>query len=167
MLVNIISIPIFIVIVMLQTSIISNTPMLQGSADLILLVIIAWTIQEEVRAYWLWTIVACLLLGFVSESPLYLTLFAYLSLTAIVRYTRRRLWKAPLLSMWSMTLIGTPIVLGITLVGRWLEGAEISLIPALNMIVLPSLLANLLLAAPIYGVVHDLAKWLYPKEIEV
>jgi hypothetical protein len=69
--------------------------------------------------------------------------------------------------MRAMTLIGTVIVQGITLLGRWLEGADIPFLQAFNLILLPSLMLNLLLAAPVLALVHDLANWLYPQEMEV
>ncbi len=167
MLALILGFPVFIVLVILQSAIVSATPLLQGAADLIMLAIIAWTLQERVEVFWQWTIIGCMVLGLVSESPLEVILSAYLALTAIVVIARRKLWKAPLLTMWAMTLIGTVVVQGITLVGRWLDGADISLLRAFNVIILPSLLLNLLLAAPMLAAVRDLANWLYPKEMEV
>lgn len=167
MLAIVLGFPVFIVLVIIQSAIISATPLLQGTADLIMLAIIAWTLQERVEVFWQWTIIGCLVLGLVSESPLEVILSAYLALTAIVVIARRKLWKVPLLTMWAMTLIGTIVVQGITLVGRWLEGADISFIRAFNVIILPSLLLNLLLAAPMLAVMNDFTNWLYPKEMEV
>jgi hypothetical protein len=35
------------------------------------------------------------------------------------------------------------------------------------LIILPSLLLNIILAAPVYAVIKDLAEWIYPEEIKV
>lgn len=162
-----VAIPIFILLVVLQSAIVSTTPLLQGYADLVMLTIIAWTLQERVRFYWQWTIIGCIILGFVSESPIVLVFIGYFILTAILGIVRIKLWKVPYLAMWAMTLLGTLIVQGVTLIGRLLEGAEIKFYQAFNLIILPSLLLNILLAAPVFAVVRDLANWLYPQEIEV
>jgi hypothetical protein len=162
-----IAFPIFLGLVVLQSAIVSATPLLQGSADLILLLIIAWTLQERVRVTWQWTIVGCLMLVFVTKTPLAVILLSYLSVTAMVILSRKMVWRAPYLTMWAMTLIGTLIVHGITLTARWLEGADIPFLQAFNLIILPSLLLNLLLAAPLLALVRDLANWMYPQEIEV
>jgi hypothetical protein len=167
MLALLLAIPIFAVLVVLQSSIVSATPLLQGTADLTLLTIVAWTLQERVKVYWQWAIVGALFLSMVTKTPLIVLLISYLLVTLIVTYVRFKIWKAPYLSMWAMTLLGTITVQAITLAGRWLEGAEIPFLPAFNLIILPSLLLNLLLAAPIYALVRDLANWLYPQEIEV
>jgi hypothetical protein len=167
MLAILLAFPLFLMLVVLQSAIVSATPLLQGTADLILLTIVAWTLQEQVQVHWQWTIIGCIVLGFISKSPLVIILFAYLAVTAIVAIARRKLWKVPYLAMWTMTLIGTVIVQVITLLGRWLEGADIPFLQAFNLILLPSLMLNLLLAAPVLALVHDLANWLYPQEMEV
>jgi hypothetical protein len=167
MLALLLAIPVFIVLVVLQSSIVSATPLLQGTADLILLTIVAWTLQERVRVVWQWTVIGSLLLSIVTKSPLVVVLFSYLLVTLIVAFVRFKIWKAPYLAMWAMTLTGTIIVQGTTLVARWLQGADIPFLQAFNLIILPSLLLNLLLAAPVLALVRDLANWLYPQEIEV
>jgi hypothetical protein len=45
-------------------------------------------------------------------------------------------------------------------------GVSMSLTQVLNLILLPSLLLNLILAIPVYSIMHDLARWLYPEELE-
>jgi hypothetical protein len=166
MLALLLAFPVTLAIVLLQSAIVSATPLLMGSADLFLLLVIAWTLQERVRVFWQWTIIGCLVLGVISKSPLVGILLSYLSVTAIVLIARKMFWKAPYLTMWAMTLVGTIVVQGMALAGRWLEGAEIPFLQAFNLIILPSLLLNLLLAAPILALVRDLANWLYPQEMD-
>ena len=167
MLALLLAFPVFLFLVVLQSSIVSATPLLQGSADLILLTIIAWTLQERVQVFWHWAIIGSFFLSVISKSPLVIILIGYLLVTSVVIIARQKLWRVPYLAMWAMTLSGTLIVQGITLAGRWLAGAEIPFLQAFNLIILPSLLLNLLLAAPVLALVRDLANWLYPTEIEV
>ena len=159
--------PLFAFLVILQSSIVIMTPLLQGTADLILLTMVAWTLQERVKVYWQWTIIGAIFLSFVSKSSFIVILSVYLLVTGVVAISRFKIWKAPYLAMWAMTFVGTIIVHGVTLAGRWLGGVEIPFLQAFNLIILPSLLINLLLAAPVYALVRDLANWLFPLEIEV
>lgn len=167
MVATILALPILIVSIILQSAIVSETPLLQGSADLIMLILIAWTLQERVQQIWQWTIIGCIFLGFISASSWMIMAVSYLGVTAIVLITRKRLWNTPFLSMWLMTIVGTFVIHGVMLAGRWLEGVDISILTAFNFIILPSLLLNLLLAAPMFAIVRDLANWLYPREVEV
>ena len=155
----------FVVLTLLLSALVSATPLLQGTADLILLTIIAWAMQERVKTIWLWTVIGGVLVGFVSKMPFFVVIIAYLIVAAIVIYTKQRFWKAPYLAMWAMTLVGTVIIQSVSLAVRWFEGADINVLSVFNLIILPSLVLNLLLAAPIYALVRDLANWLYPAEV--
>ena len=44
------SLPVLGVLAMLQVAVISRAPLLQGSADLVLIALIAWTLHERVRS---------------------------------------------------------------------------------------------------------------------
>jgi hypothetical protein len=167
MLAVLIAIPIFLILIVLQSAIVSATPLLHGYADIVLLTIIAWSLQERVKAIWQWAIIGGILAGLFSKAPFFLTLFAYLIVTVMIIYMRNKLRGMPYLAMWTVTFLGTIIYHGITLAARWFEIPDLHLYQALNLIVLPSLLLNMLLAAPFYAIIRDLANWLYPVEANV
>lgn len=162
-----ISIPVLIFVLMLQTIVISTLPLLSGYADLVLLVLIAWSLQERVRTSWIWTILAGLMVGFVSALPLFVPLVSYLLVTAVSRLFLRRVWQIPILAMYLVTFIGSLVSQGIVMVVLLFNGTPLSFNDSLNLVILPSTLLNLLLALPVYAVVSDLAQWVYPEEIEV
>jgi rod shape-determining protein MreD len=167
MLAILIALPIFGGLAILQSAIVSATPLLQGTADVLLLTMIAWALQERVQVIWQWAVIAGVVASLLSGLPFGVYLIAYLVSTGLVVILRRYLLEAPFLAMWVMTFLGTLIVHAISLAARWLTGAEIPLITAFNLITLPSILLNLLLAVPVYAMVRDLANWLYPEELEV
>ncbi len=162
-----ISIPLFIVLTILQSAIVSRMPLLHGSADLFLLVVIAWALQERVRIAWHWSLVAALMMGFVSSLPYYVPLITYLGITGLTVLIRRRIWKVPILAMVVITLTGTLFSHIISALAVRLGGARLPWLDVLQLITLPSLLLNLLLAAPVYAIVGDIAQWVYPEEIEL
>jgi hypothetical protein len=79
---------------------------------------------------------------------------------------KRRVWKAPFLAMLAAVFIGTLAVQAISMVARLITGVSIPIIDVLNLILLPSLLLNLILAIPVFSIVHDMAGWLFPEELE-
>jgi hypothetical protein len=162
-----IAFPIFAGLVILQGGVISAMPLLRGTADLILLTTVAWALQERVRAIWQWSLIGSLMVSMVSALPFGVLVAAYLLTTFLAVILRRRVWKVPVLAMLATTFIGTLVVQGASWLARWLSGTLIPLVQVFNLITLPSLLLNLLLAVPVYVVVRDLANWLYPEEIEV
>jgi hypothetical protein len=54
----------------------------------------------------------------------------------------------------------------VSLIARTISGVIIPMTSAMNLILLPGLLLNLILAIPVFSIVHDLAGWLYPEELE-
>ncbi len=161
------SLPILMFALMLQTIIVSTLPILSGYADLILLVLVAWSLQERARSAWIWALVGGVMVSFVSAAPLGTPLVGYLVVTAIARLLRRRVWQTPILSMFLVTFVGSLITQGLVMGAMIFRGVPLPVLDSINLVILPATLLNLLLALPVYAVVTDLAQWVYPEEVEV
>jgi rod shape-determining protein MreD len=153
---------------MLQTIIISTLPLLSGYADLVLLVLVAWSLQERARSAWVWAIVAGGLVALVSAQPVWAPFAGYLIVTAIARLFRRRVWQTPIFSMFLVTFLGSLITQSLTMGVLIFQGTPLPIIDSLNLVILPGTLLNLLLALPVYAVITDLAQSVYPpEEVEI
>lgn len=159
------AIPVLGLTLMLQLSILSRMMLLSGNADLILLVLAAWALQERARGAWIWGIAASLAAGLISGIPWYIYLVGYLSVVGASKLLVHRIWQAPLLAMFSVTLIGTLELLMLTYLRQTIFESSLPLRGVFLQIVLPSVLLNLLLAIPVHGFVKDLANRLYPPEV--
>jgi rod shape-determining protein MreD len=164
---TLIAVPLLGILVILQTTIVSRIPLLQGTADLVLLAIIAWALQKKVRTAWEWSIIGGLMINIVSAIPLGIPLVAYCLATGMAIFLRRRVWQVPILAMLVVTFFGTLITQSVTLIALRVAGSPISLGEALTLITLPSLVLNLIFAVPAYTLLSELAHWMYPEEIEV
>ena len=150
---------------LLQTAVVSRITLLSGSADLVLVILAAWSLQERVRHAWVWGVAAGLLVGIVSGVPWYIYLVAYLSVVGLARLLTRRIWQAPLLAMFTITLIGTLILQMSTFVYRTIFEVSLALGSIFSQVILPSLLLNLLLAIAIHPLMRELAEWLHPADV--
>jgi cell shape-determining protein MreD len=159
-----IAIPVLVLTTILQTSIASRIMLLSGNADLVLLVVAAWGLQERAQGAWIWGVVAGLLVALVSGVPWYIYLIGYLSVVGLTRLLVHRIWQAPLLVMFVVTLIGTLELLMLTFVHRTLVEIPLSLSEVFLQIFLPTILLNLLLAIPVHALIQDLARRLYPEK---
>jgi len=160
-----VAIPVLGLAVMLQTSIVGRINLLNGEADLVLLILAAWGLQERVRGAWVWGAAAGLLVGFISGVPWYVYLVSYLAVIGMARILAHRVWQAPLLAMFTVTLIGTLVLLMLTYLERSLFEVSLSFNLAFLQIILPSILLNLLLAIPVHALIRDLASRVYPAEV--
>ena len=163
---NLLAIPVLIIITMLQIGIVSRMPLLHGTADLLLLAILGWTLQKRVRNGWFWAATAGVLIGLTSEISPFISILSYMLMAALVQFFKRQVWQAPLLVMLLLTLICTLLEQGITLTTLIIGGTPLPILDSLSLITLPSILLNLVLAVPIYIIMADLANWVFPEEIE-
>lgn len=155
-----------VVFYILQTTIFSQTPLVNGTADLILLFLAAWSLQEQVKNSWLWTILAGLLISVVSAMPFFAPLIGYLGVVGISMLIQRRVWRVPILAMFIVALLGTIFQQAIYVVALQVIGAPISWGESLDRVILPSALLNIIFALPVFAVVHDLVGRIYPLEVE-
>ncbi len=161
---NLLAFPLLALAFMLQTAVVSRITLLSGEADLVLLIVISWALQEQVQSSWHWAALAGLMGAFVSGLPPFVLLGAYLLSVLFARYVLRQIWQNPLLALFSVTFFSTLIlhlVIYLTLVFR---GVAISVSDVLTVITLPSVFLNFLLVLPVHSFISDLAHWVYPVE---
>jgi rod shape-determining protein MreD len=164
---NLVAIPAILLAVILQSAMISRIYLLSGIADLPLVMLAAWALQQEVDSAWHWAMAFGLMVGFVSGIAWYVPLIGYGVVVALAQALQRRVWQAPLLAMFSVTFVGTVVLDLVSFAVLRLSGVSMRLEDALGLLVLPSVLLNMLLAIPVYAVMRDLSHWVYPSpEIE-
>lgn len=162
-----VGIPVLVVSLITQTVVIRSLPLLHGTADIVLLVLIAWALHERVTAVWEWTVIAGLLVSFVSAMPLMSPLVEYLIIVGITRIFHARVWQMPILAMIIATIVGTIIQhIYIMIVLQLVNGVSIPVAESMNQVIFPSVLLNLLLAIPVYAFVTDMANSIYRVQVE-
>jgi rod shape-determining protein MreD len=164
---NLVAIPVIILTVILQSAMISRIYLLSGMADLPLVMLAAWALQDEVESAWHWAVAFGLMVGFVSGLPWYVPVIGYVIVVALAQVLQKRVWQAPLLAMFSVTFFGTIILTLLSFAVLRISGVVMSLEDVLGLLVLPGVLLNMLLAIPVYAVMRDLSRWVYPSpEVE-
>jgi len=164
---NLVAIPVLFLAVILQSAVISRVYLLSGVADLPLVMLAAWALQESVDSSWHWAVALGILVGFVSALPWYVPVISYVVVVALAQILQRRVWQAPLLAMFSVTFLGTIILNILTYLVMQIGGVAMPVADVLGLLVLPGVLLNMLLAIPIYAMMRDLSRWVYPSpEVE-
>ena len=161
------AIPILGLMVVFQSAVFSQVQLLYGTTDLILLIVVAWAIQERVTTAWHWGIIAGVLASLATAVPAYAIIPTYVVVSGIAIYMRRVFWQRPLLAMITATVLATLASQIISVAVLVINGTSIPVVEAFYLITLPSVLLNLLLAVPFYALMGDLAQWLYPETIEI
>jgi hypothetical protein len=162
-----IAVPLLGVLLLVQTAILSRAPLLQGTPDILFLVIIAWAIRPRVNSHWFWTLMAILMFGYTSALGYLVPFIGYGVTTVLAVIARRRVWRVLLLAYLAVIFFGSLFFHGLTAITLFTRGAILPMASVINQIVLPSLVLNLALALPVYVLVGDLADRLYPEELDI
>ena len=160
----IIGLPILAVAGFVQVGFFGQIRLMNGTSDLILLCLIAWSINDRSKYSWILTIAGGLMMSYVSAMPMNAYLWMYLMIWLIIRFIRMRVWQMPLILMLFVTILATLFIAAGTLALLFLQNAAINYIDAFRQIIIPSLVMNLLLSIPVYAFLNDVINTIYLNE---
>ena len=159
---NLVAVPVILLTVILQSAVISRVYLLSGIADLPLVMLAAWALQDGVDSAWHWAIATGLMIGFISGISWVVPVAGYIAVVVMAYLFQRRVWQAPLLAMFTITFLGTILLSFLSMGVLRFSGVELPMSDVLGLVMLPGVLLNMLLAIPVYAVMRDLARWVYP-----
>ena len=160
----IIGTPIFLLTGLFQFSLFDRITLLKGTSDILMLCMIAWSINDRTKYSWIFAILSGLLMSYVSAMPMNGYLWMYLLIWGIVRFIKSKVWEMPLILMLFLTIIGTLVVSAGTLGLLFIQNASVNYLDAFQQIVIPSLVLNLLFSIPIYAFLNDVINTIYYNE---
>lgn len=161
---DLVAFPVLLLSVLLQTAVISQITLLSGYADLTLVVVIAWALQDGVRSAWHWAIVASAMTAFLSGVPWVAIFAGNLIAVWLAQFLQRRVWQAPMLAMFVVAFFGAILSQIVVYLTLSLLGAPLPLRESFGLVILPSVLLSLFAAIPVFLVIRDIARWAYPSE---
>ena len=157
----------FILALMLQYGLVSQTPLLGGLADLILLVTIAWGLHQRTRYFWVIILVMSAMVGAISAEPMLITIVAYMFVYLAAIWLREKILQSPLLAMFFLVFMGTLFQHILYMVSLFIARTAFNWREAIFNILLPSLILNMLLAIPVHALIQELARTTQPKATDL
>jgi hypothetical protein len=159
---NLVAIPLLALVVIAQSAIVPAFALLSGYADLLLVLFAAWALQEGVSTAFQWAFLGSLMISFVSHMPWFVYFGGYIGVVFLARLLQKRIWQVPLLAMFTVTFFGTVLMHLLSFTYLRLFGQPLSFSDSMGLVTLPSVLLNLLVAIPVFGMMRDLARWVFP-----
>lgn len=157
----------YLAVLMLQYGAVSRTPLLSGTADLVLLYIAAWSLHQQSKRFWILALIFAAIIGGISINPFFLPVVVYMAVYYAGSFIKGQVWQTPLLAMFLLTFTGT-LLLHIGYLGvLFFEGQAFDWRVVLTQITLPSVLLNMLLAIPVHAIVTELVRIVYPRGIDL
>jgi hypothetical protein len=164
---NIVAVPLIGLAVIVQSAIVGQFSLLAGSADLLLVLLAAWALQEGVTTAFQWAFLASVMVSLISHIPWIIYFAGYFGVVILALLLQRRVWQVPLLAMVSVTFLGTLFMHLLSFFYLNFNGAPVSFADSMGLVTLPSVLLNMLIAIPLFSMMRDLARWVFPMMEEV
>jgi len=158
---NLVAIPVVILTVALQTTIIAYIPLIKGYGDLPLVMLSAWILQPQVESGWHWAVLTGVYVGFISGINPLVYIISYVSILFFVRMMQARIWQSPLLAMFTVTFISSILLNLLSYIAISLTSGSVPFVEAFGFLILPGILINMIIATPVFSIMRDLARWVY------
>lgn len=154
---------------MLQMAIFSQFKIQSGTADLLILVVVALGLQPEIKKTdnFLFAILAGLIIGFISAEPFWIVMGAYLAALYFSFFLKERLPQIPIVSMFFCSVIFMFIHLSFQAFYYQFLGFQIDFQTSFQNIILPSLMFNIIATLPVYFIVSEVRRMVFPSLEEV
>lgn len=149
---------------LLQITLATRLTLLQGSPDLVLLVLVAWLMLPGYRPDWRWGLVAGLMVGYASALPDWVLVAGYGAGAGICQLLSERIWQVKLFSLFSGALLATLAVHAVTMTYLLVSAQPLNLVDAFNLITIPTMLLNLIFILPLHGIMNEMSKLISPVE---
>lgn len=157
-------IPILLIAGTLETAVFSRLQILYGSADLVMIVLIVWTLNANTKYSLILVLLAGFVMTFYSALPMSGYFLIYLSIWFMIRILKLWVWQMPLILLVFVTIIGSFLSTAISFGLLMLQDVRYDVSFVVTQIFVPSMTLNLFLAFPTYVFLNDYANWLYREE---
>lgn len=164
MIANFISVPVMLLLSVLQSTAISRITLVNGSADLILIAVACWGVKEKGYNAFVWALVGGLFTALITAMPFYIPIASYLFVALLAKLLIGRIWQSPILMLIAVVFVGTLFEHLASIFYLQVQGVNAGLITSLQNFTLPSLLLNLFFIFPMYVLISDLRQWVLPGE---
>jgi len=159
-----ISLPVFLILSVIQTVAISRISIIAGSGDIVMLALIAWIVIDEEGNHLGWAIISGFLISILSAMPIVTVFGIYITASILARIARRIFWQSPILALFSTIILATIMKFLIEIFTLQYLGIPAPFVLSLTSVLLPTLVLNIFYTFPIYVLMGDIAHWISPKD---
>jgi rod shape-determining protein MreD len=159
--------PVFALLALIQTSVLSYSFFLDGRVDLVLLAVIGWGLTGRSTETIAFAFIGGLFLDFFTALPFGINAIALVAVALLITSFEGRIWEANLLTPLAIALVASLAYHILILGAVFLAGREVDLPFAFRRVIFPSTFLNLILAIPLSQVAASLANRFFPPEVEI
>jgi rod shape-determining protein MreD len=126
----------------------------RGQINLVMLVVLAWSIRAELSSAFVWAFIGGVLIDLFSILPLGTSSAGLLIIAYFANGVARQVYRVRIFTILAMTAVATIFFYAFSYVGLLLLGNSYDLMLQTRLVLIPSLLYNLVVCLPVYGLIR-------------
>ena len=162
-----IGLPLLAFAAVLEATVLSQFRLFGGSVDLVLLLVLSWTIVGEWRGGAIWAVMGGLCLDLLSGGPFGANALGLVVVAYGASLSEGRFWNSHVLLPLASVLLGTVVYHLVYLSALAVTGHTVTWGLSLSQVTLPTVLLNTLFMLPVYQFVRWLHSVLYPATVRI
>jgi rod shape-determining protein MreD len=160
-----VGLPLLVAASVLQSTVLPHLRLAGGTADLIWLLALSWTLSGDSAGGLLWGFVGGLCLDLLSGGPLGMTPAILVLLVYLASLLEGRLWGSHVVMPLAASALGTVGFHLLTLAMLAVQGWPVDWIGSLGSVILPAVLINTVCIVPFYQVLRRVHRLLRPMAV--
>jgi rod shape-determining protein MreD len=161
-------IPLFCAAVLLQAAVLSHMRVFGGQPDLIVVIVLAWSVLDRGLEGMVWAFFGGFILDLLSGAPLGISALALIPIAYVVGLTEAQVYRNNIGLPILMTVLGAAVyhILYLVLL-RFFGGVALPWSSALIYVTLPSVMFDVILIVPALRLLDRLYARLHPRQIKI
>jgi rod shape-determining protein MreD len=157
-------IPLLLAAAVFQSAVLSHVRVFGGQPDLVVIIVLAWSVLDDDREGMAWAFVGGLLLDLFSGAPFGLSTLVLVAMAFVVGLAEAQVYRNNVLLTLLLTLLGTAAYhIGHMILLRFAAGFNIIWAEAFWYVTLPSVLFDVILILPMLRVLGHWYDRLHPR----
>lgn len=161
------SLPILVVAAALQASLMPQVRINDGQPDLVVLLVLIWSVNASLEEGLVWAFVGGLVEDILSITPLGSSVIVLVVIVFIIEEFRQRLYQINILLLIGLLMGATLLKHVVLLIIMGLMGLGFNLLETIRFILLPTLFYNLILFLPVFLVLRFIQRRLTQNQVNI
>lgn len=149
-----VSLPILALAAVLQATLIPQMRILGGQPDLVLLCVIAWSVNGRLETGVTWALVGGIVSDLMSAAPLGTSALGLVLLVFAIDTIKRQLFGVNFLLVLLIVVVATALHAYLIMIVLAISGFRVTPVPSTLYVILPSVVYNLAFIVPVYVLIR-------------
>lgn len=159
------ALPILLVVVSLQSSVIPHFRIFSGQPDFVLLLVILWSVHAPLEEALFWAFSGGMMQDLLSITPVGTSIITPVVIIFALHSLRGQVYRTNLLFVIGFVIAASLLKQAVVFVVLHLIGRGYGIVEVVRYVMLPELFANLLLLLPVYIIIRLIQRRIYPPAI--